>query len=216
MSEDVPRLVDSNEWLSSFQAVKRFREAGGADPMALAHWAEDGLLRTRAGWCRIDEEDDEFEVRDVPAYFWRWVNVGEDASANWDAGAFSATVWYGPYKAEESRYGYWRLSAVTFYAEDLARLLCLPGACQTPLSLPPTEAQINPRGAGAKPNAAQWAEFAAALARVMSYAPSKTTDSRTATYQAVEHFLTTKQNRMMDEKTVRRAIDLALKWCGEE
>lgn len=156
----------SDEWISSFNAVAKLREAGIDDKMTLAHWAEDRLLRTRTAFTRCDGEEHDFDCApEIPADYWHWVRSDPNAYVNWDAGKFAATIIYEPAKGIHSEREYWQVSYVTFRSKDLHQLLSMdPISRPLPQAAAPSDQMKNMRGAGRPPKAKAWEKFAAAMA----------------------------------------------------
>ncbi len=114
-----------NEWLRSFAAVKKLREAGVVDPVGtLARLAETQQVRSRAARCRFNDGDsDEAFSQElyIPEVFWRCVNNGAAGTViDGDAGVFATNVIYNPEAGDCSDRDHIWLSGVTFHAGDLA------------------------------------------------------------------------------------------------
>jgi hypothetical protein len=140
--------MSEENWISSKEAVLRVRRAGWTEG-DLAHWAENGQLRSRAARLQSSDDDDLLERElalpsdakelqrelkkralsgspwpDIPADFWYWFNrYSQSREAQWAAGVFSTKVHFetqlGPHEGSLTI----RLLDVTFCAEDLAELL---------------------------------------------------------------------------------------------
>lgn len=197
MSEAKLPAGEGEAWLSALQAVMKFRAAGGTDPMALAHWAEEGLLRARAGKCQIEGEVTEFVGwPDIPPDFWHWIyQVGEHNKpyVQWEAGVFATMVYYDPQNGlQYSDRDHWRLSRVMFNGEDLERLLSEANPVSLPLGQPIISVN-NSRSAGKKPRALHWEKTAAAMAVLVSRGEFKAdVMSDNQLHAAIDTFLTEK------------------------
>lgn len=117
-----------NEWLRSFAAVKKLREAGVVDPVGtLARLAETQQVRSRAARCRFNggDSDEAFSQElYIPEVFWRCVNNGAAGTViDGDAGVFAATVIYNPEIGDYSDRDHIWLSGVTFHMGDITAIL---------------------------------------------------------------------------------------------
>lgn len=116
-----------NEWLRSFAAVKKLREAGVVDPVGtLARLAETQQVRSRAARLRLNgaDSDEAFpQERYIPEEFWRCVNNGAAGTViDGDAGVFATNVIYNPENGDHSDSDHIWLSGVTFHADDLTAI----------------------------------------------------------------------------------------------
>lgn len=135
----------TDEWLTSFAAIQKFRQAGVVDAVGtLTRLAEAQQVRSRAARGRFSCQDIEEnfppepknhplsgEVReswpDIPPDFWRWVNANAPGTeVHGEAGVFATTVVFDPDIGSHSETDRIKLFGVTFHAEDLAAFLRSP------------------------------------------------------------------------------------------
>lgn len=166
-------MSDGDTWISSFEAVKRLREANFQEAeTTLTLWAEARHLRARAKWGRFADSFSEQEFPpepldqsdakangswpDIPADFWYYVNRGgPGVKAHVEAGVFAARVVFDPHWDDESEHI--TLFGVTFHEGDLHDLL----GGNTPLH---EAVAKNFTSKGRRPNIADRDAFSAALA----------------------------------------------------
>ncbi len=217
------------EWLSSFEALSRLRAAAFTDPIdTLTHLAEAGILRSRAASGRFSDYDDEIhrfpdeppcnetelQVKgpwpDVPADFWRWVNLGGNgAEVHGEAGVFGALVIFDPKIGDYSDREHIKLFGVTFNASDLSNFLNGHGAVHSTPRMPRSKA-------GPKMHTDRWAEFGAALAFIAYQAGPEVLKSQDALYDAAANALTMAGRPPLSKKSVRRMLQYAQAWIDNE
>jgi hypothetical protein len=132
----------ADEWLTSFSAIQRLRQAGAVDPIGtLIRLAEAQQVRSRAARGRFSdlgiEEIFPSEPKmdpltgeiieiwpDIPPDFWRWVNANaRGTEVHGEAGVFATTVVFDPDIGSYSETEHIKLFGVTFNAADLASFL---------------------------------------------------------------------------------------------
>ena len=148
--------MTKQEWVSSHEAVAKLRAAGGDDPSALVSWAAVGDLQARYSRLTSNGREDKFqEAPIIPEAFWAQFRQDVGAKPDWTAGVFSARITHRTFGPAE--HANLVCSGVVFNSSDLTN--CLKGL------IPSKEtSEKNPRNAGARPDKARWALFAAGMA----------------------------------------------------
>lgn len=142
-----------SEWLTSFEAVEELKRANFNDPMTLAIWAAEGVVRTCARTMKCDGKI-EAEMSGSPEIlpgFWHYIRLGSNSSANWQAGVFRARLIYELDEWNEHPEHTWDMQGVSFHAKDIAKQVELAKggpscvAIDDPRGVLPSHAQPNDR-----------------------------------------------------------------------
>lgn len=221
-----------SEWISSFEATVRLRQAGVVHPFnTLTQLAEARYIRARAKWGRFSDDDgedreflneppvDENERLtrgpwpDVPSDFWRWVNLGGDGSeAHFEAGTFAAVIRYDHRVGSHSDKQHIKLFGVTFHSQDMDDFL----KGRATLKASPLMPRQNHSNVGRPINAERWGQYGAAMALEAHLSDKKTVAKSSSFREAVESRLVSAGYVPMDEKTVREMFRLAVLWIDAE
>lgn len=171
--------------------VPSSRAAELADPVALAIWAAQGRLRSRARtMMRNGEPDNTPEYPAIPQEFWQMVRRKTDARAFWREGLFEVYV----DDEHEPRFGErWQMSEVSFHAGELSMLLGAHGPLRG--TMPPSATPNDRKHEDA-------AHAAAVIVQMEGILPSKA-------FPRVMGFVA---NRVGSDDSVCRAIRSAYNW----